>query len=87
MIKDSKYVRLDIDDNRFINSLIECMALKTIPILNKEPKLIGLVENVNFVINTEVTSINNDIVSNNMTYYNEKVNINHVNKMINYLIN
>ena len=88
-IKDSKYVKLNIDDNRFINTLIECMILESIPILNKDPNLIDLYEGVNYIIDKDdiidVTNSNN-IILNNVKYYNENVNIDHCLKMLNHLI-
>ena len=86
-IKQSKYAILNVDDQRFINTLIECMVLKTIPILDKEPSLVGLKENENFLLSSNDKEIySENIILNNVKYYNENVNINHCHKIINFLV-
>ena len=86
IINKSKYIRLNVDDKRFINTLVECMALKTIPILDKEPQLVGLKENDNYLITSDNIELDSEhILVNNEKYYNESVDINHGSKIINYL--
>ena len=86
-IKQSKYARLNVDDQRFINTLIECMILQTIPILDKEPSLVGLRENENFLLcSSDKEMYRENIILNNIKYYNEEVNINQCHKIINHLV-
>ena len=86
IIRESKYVRLNIEDKRFINTLIECMVLKCIPILDKEPLLVGLEEDKNYLLISDKEIYNDNIILNNIKYYNENVNIDHGSKIINYLV-
>ena len=88
-VKNAKYVKLNIDDKRFINTFIECMILKSIPVLDKEPNLFGLYKDNNYIIyndDIDFSDVDDNIISNNELYYNENVNIDHCKKMIEYLV-
>ena len=50
MISQTKFLHIDTEHKYAFNMMVECMALKTIPVFDKDPLLIGLEEGTHYVL-------------------------------------
>ena len=77
-IKKSKMVHINTHSKNSYNTMVECMALGSVPIFTNDPKLIGLYENKNYLIKETIPNELYeedylDLINNNLTYYNNNI--------------
>jgi hypothetical protein len=88
MISQTKFLHIDTEHKYAFNMMVECMALKTIPVFDKDPLLIGLEEGTHYVLKDSYNNSETyeEIIENNTLYYEEHTTKNIMSNMFKYLL-